>query len=208
MALPDVPYAAKIVVDGSFGGHTFAAIQHAALGDVGNVPTQTEMDALATAVRNAWKSTFLPLQANGYQLGQVLCEQLATIGGLTSVATGADSGGDISSGNLPNQVACCVSWLENAHYRGGHPRTYVGGFKQGVMADTVNFSATFRTQMQTAAVNYLAAVNAAAGGNVWHLGCVHYHGKVLTAPGVPRFLPFTGSTVNSRIDTQRRRLGK
>jgi hypothetical protein len=186
----------------------FDNVLHCALGDIGSVPTQAQIDGLASGIYSAWTTTFLPLQANGLTLTEVLCMQLATTGGVTGVHTGSSGGGDISSGNLPNSAACCVSWIEGAHYRGGHPRTYLGGFKNGILADTRHFSAGFTSSMTSAANSFLSAVNALLGGNVWHLGCVHYHGKVLTTPGVPRFLPFTGATVNSRLDSQRRRLGK
>lgn len=208
-ALPDVPNCAKVIVAGSYGGRTFNTILHCKLNVApGDFIGQTDMDALATGLRLAYKNNILPLQANGFNLTTVEAVELLALGGLTSTASGSDPGGDSSTGNMPNSVAAVISWTEAAHYRGGHPRSYIGGLKQTTAVNTFQWTGTFIAGLNAGATAFRAAVNAVGGARPWQLGCVHYHGKVLTTPGVPVFLPFTGNAVHPRIDTQRRRLGK
>lgn len=206
--LPDVLDTCRVTIHYQYGGRNMVAVQHAHRIGLTGTMTNANATALATAVRNAWKLQFLPLQANGVTLNNVETQELKISGGAFGLATGADGGGDISSGNAPNSVAACVSWHTPSHYRGGHGRTYVGGLKVGTMGTTTSWTSLFQNSLNAAALAYLAAVNAAEGAT-WEFSIVHYHGHSLAAHGGnPWPEPITSATVNSRIDTQRRRLGK
>lgn len=114
------------------------------------------------------------------------------------------------------QVAAVASWDIDKKYKGGHPRTYFPGIDQEAFAAQGGntWSSTFVTLLKWAALNFLKQLIAQLIANA----------VASPAPGIisrfdngPRpsaiFVPITNSdanpvTVNSRIDTQRRRVGK
>lgn len=211
--LPPVPGLVKVTVHTSYGGRQGANIFHAQ-SSTPNMAASV-LNTVASDFRLFYKNRFLPQLANGLQLQDVIAQDLSSVTGNIGTASGTDSGGDIASGNAPNNVACCVSWHINRHYRGGRPRTYLWGFKNDVFQDTEHFTSTFTSAVALGGSNFITDVdNMGAGGYTWNFVCVHYYGNggSTTKPPTPLATPLvdviTACTVNPRIDTQRRRLGK
>lgn len=207
VALPDVPSVAKTNVVYNYGGRNMHNVLHIQK-TTGSTMTNTELNTLAAGVYAAWAAHILPLQANGCGLTEVICAQLLALGGGFGAASGSSAGGDNGIGNSTNATAACVSWIERAHYRGGHPRSYIGGLKSTTQLNTYQFTATFVTGLETGCNAFLTAITAIDSPGKWQLVCVHYRGRMVVVPGTPFVNPITGAIMDQRIDTQRRRLGK
>jgi len=126
-------------------------------------------------------------------------------------ATVGDGGVGSTTGTaLPANCACCLSWQIAPHYRGGHPRTYLCGFNVEDTSTTTSWSGSFITNAESAAQSYhedLESIGPIGDGIT-----TIEHGVVSFAAGgdwrdPPVFRRITGASVDSRIDTQRRRLG-
>jgi hypothetical protein len=196
----------KFVVKGSFGGRPIANIFHTNGSPAGgwSVP---DLTAAATALQTSYKNHFMPQLANGYALQETDAFDLGSTLGNAVTVPGSGSGGDISSGNLPNNVAACLTWHIARHYRGGHPRTYFGGFKMDVLASTTTFTGTFTAAMTAAAAAFISDIAAIGPPGSPVLACVHY--VTATSPWrTPVVDTITAGSMNPRVDSQRRRLGK
>ena len=130
------------------------------------------------------------------------------------ITTPGTAGGNAGA-RAPASAAAVVSWLIARRYRGGHPRTYLGGLIASQIAEPNTLAEPFRTNFQTAArnfVNNVALINV-PGGQGFNLVNLSYYDKNVTpAPPHLRPVPFTdqitGANVHSRLDSQRRRLGR
>jgi len=118
------------------------------------------------------------------------------------------SGTFVGATSAPANVAAVVSWDIARSYRGGHPRTYLGGVAAAALQDENSFTGTYLTTLSDDAAEFLAAVNALASvGGPWHLGTLsRIRNHVAIDP--PIFEEYLGAFVDSRCDTQRRRLGR
>jgi hypothetical protein len=108
----------------------------------------------------------------------------------------------------PNSLACCVTWKIDRHYRGGHPRSYIGPVSNAFMENQTTFTSAFVGTMLTSANAFRTAVNSIAiSGGSAELVAVH---RVRSGAqlAVPLISPITTAAVDSRVDTMRRRLGR
>jgi hypothetical protein len=119
--------------------------------------------------------------------------------------------GQLTDAILPVSVACAISWSVQQHYRGGHPRTYVPGMTIGWVASGNTFNAGQIGALADDANSFLSDINAHQVGNFSdaHLGTVSFVlRKEWRDPPVFRDYIPDGATVDARVDTQRRRLGR
>jgi len=168
--------------------------------------TQAEVNAVAGNFRSAWVSNFLPQQNAVVTLTNVDAIDLTDIIGAVGTATGSNNGA-IAGTAMPANIAACVSWKEARHYRGGHARTYVvGPGSTATPLNTRTWGAAFVTAMASAASAYRLAVAASAAGRAGSMVVVH---RTIGGETVPSPLPgvIIGQSFDSRIDSQRRRLG-
>lgn len=170
--------------------------------------TQPELDALSAAAFAAWGgNVMVPLNSH-LILNECVAQDLSSTGFLSSTHTGSVAGGE-SSAPDGNNVACCVSLHEPNRYRGGHPRIYLSGISPDNRSDGKTWTSGFQTSVQTKMQAFLTAMTGISlpGGRSTTPGVVHrtLHGAVLTPP---RFYSTLTCSVDSRVDSQRRRLGK
>lgn len=204
--LPFVPGVAKIIVKQTLSGVNCFNVLHAD-GGAGTGWTSTELNALASAVRTAWVNNVLALQTSLLTLTDVQTIDLASETGPSGVATGSNSGtGGVTS--LGANVAVGWTWAISRRYRGGHPRTYIGGIPTGNTSDAHSITTTYQTLHASAAAALRTAVNGVTtSAGTAKLACVHYYrgGALLATPLVSQI---SGVSVDRRLDSQRRRLGK
>lgn len=176
---------------------------------VSATPTVAELKTLVDDVANLWIDQIMPLLqsagiftfARGIYFAPGDTEVIATDD--FDTAGGDDSGGTVAS------AASVISWLISSYYRGGHPRTYLCALPQDAQNDVKSLKETYITALSSAAGTFLTGVNAlvTAPFETVALGTVSFAtGGAWRAP--PVFRPYEGAVVHSRIDTQRRRLGK
>lgn len=207
-ALPAVQVL-KTEVIGNMEGAGFANIFHTGGIGVTGPPTVAQLLTYLTALEASYKAHILPLLSIGITVTEVKCTDLSSSTGAVAEAGFADAGGVTSSGALAVSSAVVLSWAISRRYRGGHPRTYLPGIPANVTTNYKNLTGAAQTAFQAAGAAFLTACNAItiAGGST-ELVCVHYYQNKEPFPGGPVFDPITACSVHSRLDSQRRRLGK
>jgi hypothetical protein len=160
-------------------------------------------DLLADLIGALENADFYSAQSTSYggQTAQLDMSDGATILSVSDSATaliGSDGGTELMGG-----PCAVVSWLGSWHYRGGKPRTYVGGLTEGWVDGPSQLDAGHRASLTTAAVAAITLIAALSGsyGGVVILGALL--GNSPTANGT--FAPFTGAVVKDQVGSQRRR---
>lgn len=206
-ALVPVIGVARVTVQASANGVPVVNVFHVRNGDVG-APRYSDAGAqsLADAFKTAWQTAIVSLTNISYTLDTFTVQDLTDDNGsfaqATSIQTGSGSGTSV-----PQSAACCVTWKIPRHYRGGHPRTYIGPISASSISTPTTLSGTFVSNVQSNMSTLRTTINALTiGGNVQQLVCVHRirNGVNLEPPLVDKI---SGCTVDSRIDSMRRRLG-
>lgn len=199
----------RVSVQGTIGSVNWANVFHCQLTSSGSV-AQADLDSWTTSFGNAYKTAFATRQATGLNYG--LCKTvLFTPGGGELISSAVMTGAGTSAGTiLPDSSSCkVISWFSTVYWRGGKPRTYIGGM---VTSDTNGpnlVSAAEITALQAAAATFRTAINALAPASITStaLGFVSFRSGNALRPA-PLFFAFTGAKVHPRLGTQRRRLGK
>lgn len=205
-SLPFVPGVAKIIVKQTLSLGNVYNILHAD-GGAGTGWTSTELNALASAVRGAWVTNVLPLVTQNLLLNEVTAIDLASDTGATGIATGTNAGTKITAAQ-PANCAVCWSWQIARRYRGGHPRTYIAGLVSDQVSNVSSITSAAQSAHQSAAAAVRTAVNGVTtSAGTAKLATVHYY-KDKTLLATPLVSQITGVSVDTRIDSQRRRLGK
>jgi hypothetical protein len=205
-ALPPAAGNAKIIIKQTYAGVNVYNILHAQKAPI-SAWSASELATLASTVRSAWVTNFTPLQYNGLTLNDVTCVDLTSDTGAEGSATGSTPGG-LSGSALSSNAAACLTWKIARRYRGGHPRTYVAGALSSHTSNANTWGATYLTAMTSAALALRTAINGVvAGASTVQVGTLHYYraGVLLATPLVSEY---TGVVVDSRVDSQRRRLGR
>lgn len=213
--MPHLPFASSIFrlrLTGTIASQNWAAVQYARF--TGPPPGPADCATIATALMTAWQNAMAPMCGSNVHLR--LCEVIDLTSDVTSSGNHAgDVPGTRAGTPNANQVAAVVSYKINRRYRGGHPRTY---WPAGVLGDITNgnrWSDTFLPLLENAGSSFVGNVNAIQyGGNPLQHGCLSYYIRDPNNPGhsmlrdVPAFFPTQSVVTHSRVDTQRRRLGK
>ena len=202
-----VPFVARMVVSGAADGVSIVNIFHVKGTAAGGAFTQGELDNLTNAFAGSFKTRFQSMFANAYAFQNVVATDLSTTFGVVSTATMTGNG---SAGvtSAPNNVCIGLSWKIARHYRGGHPRTYIGPIATAQVGTGTTILAAAVTNAKAAGAGLISDVVAIAGsGAPAQLVAVHRisAGAILQPPLVDTI---TAVGVDSRIDSQRKRLGK
>lgn len=176
--------------------------------DTTDTPTLSELASFATDVGTIWGAdvgTWMTTNAAVLQAKAVFWG--AGSDTIDAIAT-ASVDGTQDPPDLPLNVAMCISWPIAAHYRGGHPRSYVGGLPTIAMNDQRTWDSSFRDNVVDGATSFIADVEELTlASHAVELGIVSFvDANAWRSP--PVFRHFTGTPViDARIDSQRRRLG-
>lgn len=172
-------------------------------------PTSTELQAVMTVIGDSWGTHIAPLLVSAVTLQEV---KGVWFGASDTEVVGNvefDSSGSAEGDGCTAQVAVCLSWEISAYYRGGKPRTYLPGIPQGALANEAYIATDNAAAFQTAGADFISDINAVdsspfesialgtfsfASGNEWRV--------------TPLFRAYEGCSCHTRLDTQRRRLGK
>lgn len=199
----------RCVQTGTYGGVSMANVFH-----ISAVPSDTPFTpagvaAVAVIVRNAYVARFKSFISTSGSIGACIAQDLSSDTGASGVAPGSTAGTDAAVAG-PANVALCITWKIDRHYRGGHPRTYLWGLTVSGPSGPNTWNASILTNITTAANGFLTDLDAGVpGSGITTMGLVAIHRKrnklVLTPPLIS---PINSAVVDSRIDSQRRRLGK
>jgi hypothetical protein len=133
-ALPSVPKAAKVILQGFIDGtKPWVNLFHIGY-SVGGALTGAEVLAMANAVSAAWGTSLAPSLEDTISLANVIVQALdsstAPVANDPTVHTGGDSTTPVAAG-----TAFVVKRLVTRRYRGGHSRVYIPGLGAGALND-------------------------------------------------------------------------
>lgn len=205
-ALQPVLGVARVSVQGTANGRQIVNVFHVRKGLGTAAWGQTELDALAGVMNTQFATAFASSISNSYSGDSVECQDLSSLTGFFSQVASTTTGG-AGSTIAPASAASCVTWKIARHYRGGHPRTYIGPLAGGALETATSLTSAFVTALKTKATTFLTNINLSSpGGATVSLVTVHRtrDGDTLTPPEVSLI---QGVEVDARIDSQRRRLG-
>jgi hypothetical protein len=211
-ARPDPPpHSIRLIVAGTYGGDTPVANTLWVRNGNAQTPGAGDFDSFVLAMGNLFVSSFKPLISNAmvwtnadayyYDVGGIALASSRTITGQ----------GNVTAKAFPASVALCIGWQVQQHYKGGHPRTYLVGPDSGQTTGGRRFTTVLTTGAVAGANNFHASVNAGGSGNITgvKLGVVSFvnKGKWRDPPIFRDFVP-GGAHCDTRVDSQRRRLGR
>lgn len=192
---------------GHNGGHPWVNVLWAHAVAVGE-PTPANLNEMAQFWGDAWAVNVTSKMSNNSQM--TLCEFSYYGAGddlLKGSATFSITGTNVGVVD-PAQSAAVISWLVQVGYRGGHPRSYVAGTTVTQRQTTSTFTAAFLSSLKAGADTFRLNVNGHTNPSFssLQLGTMSFvRNKAWRTP--PIFIPYIGSHVDGRVDTQRRRLG-
>lgn len=199
----------RIEISGTIAGINWANVLWTRFTPV-TVPSQSDLDSLLLSIGNAYNSHF-----KAYRSSSVPTESCSALfydssGPALVSETPLVLNGTGAASVLPSNCCVVVSWRIAAHYRGGHPRTYLPGVPDAEAVTSRLLDTTYIANLAASANDFIAAINVLTHGSVTavELGTVSFVTKKDWREP-PIFRPYVagGATVDQRIDSQRRRLG-
>ncbi len=220
-ALAVAPSCIKVQLIGTNQGALWMNNIFFATQDLAPVPQDTsQIDTFLTAIGTSWGATLAPLCNSSVFLNALTFTDLTDVDRVSYTHTvPTPIPGTAGAANLPVSVAMCLSWRVARRYRGGHGRIYVPA---GLIANIVNgrtWTGTFLGTASTSASSFFTTLTGLSVGSTqvnlivlsYFSGSHKTHDDPHPAP-VPRVAPLamivSSGRVRSRVDTQRRRLGK
>lgn len=203
------PNVARLAVNGTYLGTRWTNVfwvRREGSSDIG----VGDLAALCTQVGAKYGSRFMPLVNQNSVMNNVGALFWDVHGDAIGATATVSTPGGKPGTTVIASVAACISWPLQQRYRGGHPRTYIGGLDGTSYTGVTDFQSTFVTSLAAAANSFMSDVNALSITN-WgalHLGVVTFvlRNQWRTPPLFRDFVP-GGAQVDNRLDTQRRRLG-
>lgn len=209
--LPDAPNTLKCRYIYSYNGRAAYNVFHVAF--TGSPPSGTDMSTLAGNLQTNWVNNIKPLVNANVTLTATEVADMSSRTGLIVQNVTSAVGTVPGTQACPNNVALCVSLNVAYRFRGGHARIYLPGMITANITGGTNWSGTYVTSVGAAIVAWRTAINSmTTAGNSYTLVMTSYYThdadhKPIYRP-VPVNYPVTGVFVHSRVDSQRRRLGK
>jgi hypothetical protein len=203
------------------GAEKNAQVRHH-FGYAGAAPSASDMQAIASSIRQAWQAGPLLSQGSFCTLTQVKVIDLSKPDSPVGINAGSFPG-TAGGGQLPASTCVLITFSVARRYRGGKPRTYLPiGTDSDLQTPTAWLPASV-TNFDTHWTTYSGQVGQIswAGGNISGLVNVSYYsggtwvprepptGRTVRVP-TPRHPPLkeslTGHAVSSTPGSQRRRL--
>lgn len=217
-ALPVVPNAIRVTLVYNSGADA-DIINRLFFGFTLANPSPAALTTFCTGVANAWNAEMAPRHSTDLTLTRVDAEDLTSASSAVASVSVSHSGTD-GSAQLSAGAAFLISNKVSRRYRGGHSRTYLGGFTTSNLANPQTWDAAHAGPTLTAWENFITAVNAdvwVGGGVLDQINVSYYHGftnftypsgrtrAIPTVRPVPVTDAIIGYSYNPRVASQRRR---
>jgi hypothetical protein len=154
--LPDVPNALRIDL-GYYDGVANWGSRFFVIAIPGG-GTASDNVALAGEVKGLWVDNMAPVVSADYALTSVKVTDLTTTTSPVGEWTGSEPG-TIDDDALPSNVSSDMDIYINSRYRGGHPVMHFPPATAAQLATPRTWTDAFKTDFDTAADNFLAAVD-------------------------------------------------
>lgn len=198
---------ARVAISGNFDTAPWTNVFHLKLTS-GWSPAAADLKNVIDAMITAWATRFASQLPNLTTQTDAKAVWIESLGGEIAYEGSYSHVGSGGTGLLNAASAPIINWSINAYYRGGHPRTYLGGLVAAFGANATTLQGSAITSIAAAANGWLADVNALTHGDITgvQLGCVSFaRNNAWRVP--PVFIPYNNASVRPIFGTQRRRLG-
>lgn len=208
-ARPDPPEKTiRIAVEGNIGGQPMANIFWVKT-DVEATSNGSVADLLDDFAGALSGSGLIAQFGNTLHVTQLRGVAVTAPGSAFTHVRATSISGTVGGAQLPASACIVGSWLSTAYWRGGKPRTYMGG----VPSAYIDTNHSLDDSQKAAVLSKFQAFHSAVNGittpafDSVELGFVRWqsHDEWLHPP---QWFPFTGVTIHDRLATQRRRLGQ
>ena len=166
----------------------------------------SDSSAFLTAVANAWGTHISPHQSNSANLS-LIKYSLKRASGAYEDLSSPNIPGSINADVEPAQVCLDLNWTIGAFYRGGHPRTQLGGIPIGKRTNSRLWDPTYLSSVVSDMAAFHGALNSITTPDV--TSYQHFIPSFQTA-GAWRSPPIVRNIVSvvgrRTIGTQRRRV--
>jgi hypothetical protein len=205
-ALPAVPGTIRLNFKGTQNNTPWQNTVY--LNGFSSQPTSGDLTTLAGGAASAWASSFAALMPTHVSLVVTEAIDVSSNTGASGTDSTARVGTRVGTGIMSNGTAMAISEKVTMRWRGGHPRIYLPAPYASDTQTGRSLAAAFLPLLNTSADAFRVSLNALSiGGTALKLVAVRYYANhvLLTSPMV---LTVVDMVVKSRLDTQRRRLGK
>lgn len=210
--LPVAPGIAKIRLIYTFNGRAAVNVFHVlhAIEGMTLVQAQAAVNSIYTLTNTHIK----PLVGPAAALNSVEFTDLTTRTSPVATNTTGWTGTASTGTGLPNNIACCVSFLTAYRFRGGHARLYLPAQGSTSVSGGFNWTGTWVTTVKNGMEAFRAAMpTVTIASNPLNMVMLSYFthdsakNPIYHADGPHEYF-INAVTVHQRIDSQRRRLGK
>ena len=191
----------------------------------GGPPNSTDLNTLATLVKNAWVTNMAPVVYEAESLQGVICTDLSSDTGAVGNWAGSENGTLSAGEGLTSTTSMVMNHHTGVHYRGGHPRTYlrVGAASGTCLVSANEWQTAFQTSVLDGWEAWIAAILAISDISITITNIVnvsYYSGYNTTSPpwrgpgykyppklrDTPRVEIIGSTTTAAKLGSQRRRL--
>lgn len=199
----------KLVYNGTFVDTSWTNVMWLYLTGSGTITTG-DLNDLASACATAFGDNLLPqMDTESVHTSTQVVLYGSGDDVLEGHAAGTGTGG-VSGNPLPASASIVITWQIAPHYRGGHPRTYLGGMSDAGQLSPSSWGTTFTDNTASAAIGFHNDIEAITGVGTGITTVEHGIVSFVrndTWRDPPVFYRIAGANCDTRIDTQRRRLG-
>lgn len=202
--------ACRVTVEGLYDLAPWANVFWLHLNGSGEI-SNVNLNQLCNWVYGGWTNTLLKVQSLESTIERVVALLYSDDGEQVAFSNPSSVPGLKGGTAMPASVSCCISWPIATHYKGGHPRTYLAAIPTSAQANSTSFDP-----------DYSNAVGAEAEDFHTHLeSMTELDGITSVSHGIYSFVRhkawrdppvfyriMAGVHVDTRIDSQRRRLGR
>lgn len=197
MALPSASNTIKVAINGVLTGQECINVFHF---KAPSSVTEALMDNLAADVET-WLDSFKALVTSSWSCTSVTLTDLTTSSGLSKTYGFSTKTGTLSGAPKPNNVSAVVTSRTNSRGRSFRGRTYIGGVGDNSTDTTLDLDPTW---MSSVASVFVSLLNSSAFHSCVISIVSYFANKVVRGAAV--VTPITAFSMDSHIDSQRRRL--
>jgi hypothetical protein len=185
----------------------------------GTAPTNADAAVYAGSLATQWNTHIAPVKCNSVTLHDVEVEDLTSATGAVGAWSGTHAGSAGASG-LPAGVAVVIKYPIARRYRGGHPRTYLGGLLSTALSGPGSVDPTYAAALLGVWNAFIGGVLGAGwsgAGTLNQVNVSYYQGfhnftypsgrtrPIPTLRGAPVVDFITSAVINLKPGSQRRR---
>jgi hypothetical protein len=176
--------------------------------------TISQLTAIQAAFNTAWATLWEHVGSTTNQYTGSIVTDWGSFVGLSVDNSAFTPVAGPGAGQAGDQVAALVSLHEAQRYRGGHGRMYLPGISIANMTGGSSLTTAAQSGVQASLAALVTGMAAISGANAGPVQQVVFHQKSHVPGTIPPVLigaffnPIVGSTCQSKVATQRRRLRK